>query len=121
MNMIERIQILSIAGSIGLLMFILNLIKTKKLRIQYSLLWLLTAIMLLLLSLYKGLLDLVAKWLGIFYPPAVLFIVELFFFLLILLHFSIVITNLSNCNKELAQQLSILKWKFEELEKKIIS
>lgn len=115
--MIDRIQIFSVMGSVGLLVFIFYLIKTKQLRIQYALLWLLTAIMLLILSMHRGLLDLIAKWLGIFYPPAVLFIIELSFFLLILLHFSLIISHLSDCNKELAQRLSILTWRLEVLEK----
>lgn len=81
-------------------------------------LWLLTCIALLILSFWRSLLEVLAQLVGIFYPPTALFVVGLGFVLLILLHFSTVISKLSTENKQLAQRLAILSWKLRNLESK---
>lgn len=81
-------------------------------------LWLLTAVVLLALSLWRHSLDLVAKLMGIFYPPTALFATGFGFVLLILLYFSTVISRLSEENQELAQRLAILDWKLRQMEEK---
>ena len=103
--MFERVEITAILGSASLLLIVLELVRRKRLKEEYSLLWLLTCIVLLVLSFWRGLLDVLARLVGIFYPPTALFVVGLGFVLLILLHFSTVISKLSTENKELAQRL----------------
>jgi len=116
--LIERVEITAILGSVSLLLIVLELVRRKRLKEEYSLLWLLTCIVLLVLSFWRGLLDVLARLVGIFYPPTALFVVGLGFVLLILLHFSTVISKLSTENKELAQRLAILSWKLRNLQGK---
>ncbi len=115
--MLDKIQLISVAVSLLLLLVIFHLIKTKHLRIQYSVLWLLTALLLLILSFWRSLLEKVADWAGIHYPPSLLFLLGFLFSLTILLHFSLVVSKLSEMNKELAQRLGILTLRVEEMEK----
>jgi len=77
----------------------------------------LTGVVLLIFSIWRGLLDAMAKLAGIFYPPAALFLIGLLFFLVIMLHFSVIISKLYESNKELAQKLAILTWRLKELQK----
>lgn len=116
--MFERVEITAILGSVSLLLIVLELVRRKRLKEEYSLLWLLTSIALLILSFWRSLLDVLARLVGIFYPPTALFVVGFGFVLLILLHFSTVISKLSTENKELAQRLAILSWKLRNLASK---
>jgi hypothetical protein len=71
---------------------------------------------LLILSLWRDLLDVLAHLVGIFYPPAALFVVGFGFLLIILLQFSVVISRLSQENKKLAQRIALLDWKLHQLQ-----
>ena len=113
--MIDRVTLFGLAASIAGLIFVLELVRQRKLREDYSLLWLATAVVLILLSLSRPLLDSLAGLLGIVtYPPAALFLVAISFMLVILLHFSTVLTRLARENKETAQQMAILRWELSE-------
>ena len=73
-------------------------------------LWLVTGIVLLVLSAWRDGLNTLAGWLGVTgYPPAVLFAVATLFVLLVLLHYSTVISKLADENVELAQRLALLE------------
>jgi hypothetical protein len=113
---IERVEIVAILGSLGLLLLVVELVRRKKLAEGYSLLWLLTAIVLLGLSLWRSSLDALARLVGIFYPPSALFVVAFGFVLIILLNFSALVSRLSYENKELAQRVAILDWRLRRLE-----
>lgn len=115
--MIVRIQIFAITGSLFLLFLIFQLVRTKKLRIQYSLLWFLTGLILLFFSIFRDTLNVLSHFFGIFYPPTFFLLTGFMFLLLILLHFSVVISKLFETNGELSQKLSILTYKYEQLEK----
>lgn len=105
----DRLQWVSILGSAGLLAVVLELVRSRRLQERYSLLWIFTAAVLLLLSCWRGLLDRLAFLFGIHYPPSALFLIGAGFFLMILLHFSVVHSNLANRVKQLSQELAILK------------
>ena len=110
----DRTTLVGAAGSIGALLLVLELVRRRHLREEYALLWLATGAVLLLLSLSRPLLDTLAELTGIFYPPSALFLVALLFVLAILLHFSIILTRLTQQNRELAQQLALLRHDLEQ-------
>ena len=116
--MIDRMMIFGLVASVGALIFIVELVRQRKLREDYSLLWLATAIVLIILSLSRPLLDQIAALLGVTtYPPAALFLVAIVFLLFILLHFSTVLTRLSRENKEIAQEMALLRWELMQTKK----
>ncbi|SRR4030065_1241418 len=108
------IQIFAILFSIGLFAGIVDLIRRGMLKEQYSLLWLMAAVILLVLSVWRELLDKIALTIGVAYPPSLLFLVVFLFLLLIVLHFSVIISELSEKNKRLSQELAIFKTLFEQ-------
>src|SRR5215470_11872048 len=112
--MLDRTMVFGVIASAGALVFVLELVRQRKLREDYSLLWLATAIVLMILSASRPLLDRLAQAVGIYYPPSALFLVALIFVLAILLHFSTVLTRLARENKEIAQQMAILRWELTE-------
>jgi len=114
---IQLIQIVAIIFSLGIFVGIVDLIRRGMLKEQYAILWLISAIVLLILSVWRQLLDKIAQLLGIAYAPSLLFLVAFVFLLLIVLHFSVIISNLSEKNKRLSQEIALLKTMFEQYTK----
>ena len=89
----------------------------RRLKERYALLWLATGGVLFLLSAWRGGLNTVAAWLGVTgYPPAVLFAVATLFILLVLLHYSTVVSKLVDENVELAQRIALLEERVQRAE-----
>ena len=112
-----RTSIAATAVSILLLLVVFELIRTRRLRERYALLWLATGVVLVALSAWRGGLNTIARWFGVStYPPAVLFAVGLLFVILVLLHYSTVISRLADQNTTLAQRLALLESRISERE-----
>lgn len=107
MNTVSRI--ISIVISLSLLFFIFNLVRKNKLKEKYALLWLLTGSVIFILAIFQNLLNWITCVLGIKIPINTVFFLGIFFILLINIHFSMVISNLSEQNKKIAQKLSFLE------------
>jgi hypothetical protein len=106
-----RIQLFA-TGACALLLFVIfELVRSRRLMERYALLWLLSGLVLLGLAIWRNVLEIVAKAIGVFYPPSALFIVAFGFVLLLLLHFSVVVSRLSDQNKLLSQRLALLEEK----------
>jgi len=105
-----RVSIVGVAASLLLILVVLELVRGRRLKERYALLWLATGIVLLVLSAWRDGLNTLAGWLGVTgYPPAVLFAVATLFVLLVLLHYSTVISKLTDENVELAQRIALLE------------
>ncbi|MGH7596766.1 MAG: DUF2304 domain-containing protein [bacterium] len=104
-----RIQIFAVCGSLGIAAFIFELVRKRKLLEKYSLLWFGAVAALVVLSLWRDLLEKTAAFLGVYYAPSALFIIAAFFAMLMFLHFTVVISRLTEQNKTLAQELGILR------------
>lgn len=113
--MFSQVQIVSVLGSLGLLLTILELVRRGMLAERYSLLWIVTALVLFGLSVWRELLHLFARAIGIYYPPSALFLVGFVFVLLLILHFSVIVSRLSRRSRELAQSVALLKREIEEM------
>lgn len=107
-------QIIAIIGSVALFAFVIDFIRRGLLKEKYSVLWIISALVIMALSVKKGLLDAIAGLLGIAYPPSLLFLVAFIFILLINLHFSVVISILHEKNKALVQELTLLRNSLKE-------
>ena len=110
-----KVSIAATLASLVLVLVVFELIRSRRLRERYALLWLLTGTVLVVLSAWRGGLNTIAGWLGVRgYPPAVLFAVGLLFVILVLLHYSTVISRLSDQNVILAQRLALLESRLNE-------
>jgi hypothetical protein len=113
----NRIQILAIVGSVSLLIVILELVRRRHLQERYALLWLLSAFVLLGLSIWRGLLGELALHMGIAYPPNALFLIAFGFILVLLLHFTLAVSRLADQTKVLAQQMALLDERQQQAER----
>jgi hypothetical protein len=110
-----RISIAASIASILLILIVFELIRSRRLRERYALLWLATGVALLVLSIWRGGLNTIAGWVGVStYPPAVLFAVATVFILAVLLHYSTVISRLSDQSTILAQRVALLEQQQDE-------
>jgi hypothetical protein len=110
-----KIQIVAIAVTAVLFVLVLELVRRRRLMERYALLWLLAAAVLLALAAWRDLLESIAHLIGIYYAPSALFVIAFGFVMVLLLHFSLVISNLADQNKVLAQRLGMVQQKLESL------
>jgi hypothetical protein len=116
--MLVQFQVIIGILSLTLLLITFELIRKERLREEYSILWLFTGTVTLVFSLWPEffLSQFFAKITGIFYLSAVV-VIAFLFLLLIVLHFSVVISKLTNQNKELAQRYGLLELEINELKR----
>ncbi|HEV7162111.1 MAG TPA: DUF2304 domain-containing protein [Solirubrobacteraceae bacterium] len=107
---------LAVAVTFALLLLVFELVRRKRLSERYAILWLLAAITLFVLAAWKGLLTSLSNDVGISYPPSALFAVAIGLIAMILLHFSLAVSRLTDQNKILAQRLALLQQRVEEPE-----
>jgi hypothetical protein len=112
-----RVQIVSIVAAVGLLLVVLEMVRRRRLLERYALLWLLSAIVILGLAIWRGALEQVARAVGIYSPPNALFFIALGFILILLLHFSAAVSRLADQSKVLAQRQAILEQRLRRLQR----
>lgn len=110
-----RIQIIAIAISILFLLYIVRLIIKGKLREEYSIVWIVCTVILVLFSFWRDGLDVVSNMVGILSPPNLVFTAAIFAIFIYLLHLSVVVSKLHSQNKQLAQDIALLKEKIGKL------
>lgn len=113
-----RIEVFSVLGCVVLLFALFELLRRRRLKERYSLLWFVTSFVLLVFTLRRQWLEDLSTLLGVYYPPTALFLILVFFMLIILIHFSTVISELLNDKQILTQSLAILETRVRELEEK---
>lgn len=103
-----RIQLVAIAITALIFLVILELVRRRRLVERYALLWMVAAIALLTLAVWRGLLDVAATLLGVADPPNALFLVAFGVVFVLLLHFSVATSRLAEETKILAQEVARL-------------
>jgi hypothetical protein len=110
------VQLFAALASVALLGVVIELIRRRRLRERYALLWLATAGVILVFAVWRSGLHDLSRALGVAYPPNALFVLAILFMLVLLLHFSTVISKLSDRSTILTQRLALLEDRLRELE-----
>jgi len=110
----EKIQLIAILGSIFFMIGVIELIRRKQIKEAYALLWLIFGTVFVVFSIWKKGLDFIASLVGVYYPPALLFLVMMVAIVLILIQFSVVISRNNDKVKNLAQEIALLKKQIED-------
>ncbi len=113
-----RVSLAAAVAAIILLAVIFELIRSRRLQERYALLWLLTGLVIFVLAVWRSLLGKASDLVGIAYPPSALFVLAALFILLVLLHYSTVVSRLSEQNLALAQRLALLENRLRDAEEK---
>lgn len=109
-----QIQLLAIVGSVALTAGIFELVRKRRLREEYSLIWLLAGVCFLVLSIHRPLVSSLARFMGVSYPPSALYVVALFFGMMLAIHFSMILSQLTERVRILAQQNALLRMELAE-------
>ena len=110
------VQLFAALASVALLGVVIELIRARKLRERYALLWLATAGVILIFAVWRSGLHQLSGALGIAYPPNALFALAMLFVIVLLLHYSTVISKLSDRSTTLTQRLALMEERLRELE-----
>ena len=113
-----HLRIVAIVATVGLLFVVLDLVRRRRLLERYALVWLGVTTLLIVLSVWEGLLTGVSSLIGIFYPPTALFVVAFGFVIFLLLHFSVAVSRLADQTKVLAQQIGLLEERLQRQEER---
>jgi len=111
-----RTRVFVILLGVAVAIFVINQVRNRKIKEQYALLWILTAILLVLVPIFVDVVDAISYALGILYPPAFIFLIALVCILLILFQFSMSISRFSEQIKVLIQEIALLTKRVEDLE-----
>lgn len=104
----SRTQLFAIVSGVLLLILVLEMVRRRRLREEYSWLWLLTAIGYLFVAIWPGLAEWVSGAIGAARPASAFAFLGLLFLFLIAIQFSVQISRLSEHNKDLAQHIAVL-------------
>ncbi len=107
--MLLKQKVFAVAAGLLLMVFIFELVRRKKMREEYSWLWLLTGVAIIIMVLWYDLLEFITGLIGAVLPTTTLFILSILFLVLISIHFSVRISSLTDKMIKLTQELSILK------------
>lgn len=114
--MLWRARLFFVGLGLAVLLFVINLVRTKRLKEEYALLWLFMAVVLVLAPLLIDVIDAISFAIGIDYPPALMIVIALICFALIFFQISVTISRFSEQIKSLTQTLALTRKRLEEVE-----
>ena len=117
--MSPRLQLVIAVAAIAAILYIVTLVRIRRLELKYALIWFLVGILLLIFDLFPGLLPIMSTALGITLPINMLTFLGLVFVLMIIFSQTIVISNLTRKSKRLTQEVGLLYKKVEDLESRV--
>lgn len=111
-------KIFAISTSVILFLVIIDLVRRRKLREEFSWLWILTGLIVILLAAWYDLLKLITKAIGAGLPTSTLFLSGLIFLMVITLYYATKISSLHDHVKDLAQHIALLQAEVQRLSDK---
>jgi hypothetical protein len=115
----DRVQVVALIGSVVLLLLVLELVRRRRLSEEYSALWIVSAIVLLGVSLRRDVIDSAAAWLGVYYPPAVLVLVLVGIVSVASLSFSVILSRQQRQIDRLIEENAIMAAELRELRRDV--
>lgn len=109
----QRLVALVLAGAVVVLVF--ELVRRRKLREEYSWVWVGTALGIAVLALYQDLLLTLSRWIGAASSVSTLFFGALLFLFLLVLQFSVRLSRLTHRQRTLGQRMALLEEELQRL------
>ncbi len=98
----------------GSVLFMFQLVRSGRLRAKYSLLWLSAGVVLVILGAVPNVLDEVADWLGVGYPPSIFFLLGTVFLLMVVAHLSWELSRMEERTRTLAEEIALLRQRLDQ-------
>lgn len=113
---LTRVQIVVLITSILVTGFIVEQVRQRRLAVEYSLIWIVAGLGMIVLSLWKNGVEYLADLMGIYYAPSALFVIFGVLVFVLCVHFSLEISKLSSNNRVLIQRIALLEDDLKRLE-----
>ena len=110
----NRILYLAILAGFVFLLFIIQLVRQRKLSERFALVWMIIPLLLIVFSSNRMLLERLALWAGIAYAPALMIPITFGLFILVSLYFSIKASKSEQQIKNLTQEIALLRLEMRE-------
>jgi len=110
-----RQQIFALIAAVGLLIFIVEMVRRRRLREEYSWLWIITGIAIFILVSWFGLLEWLTHLIGAVTPVSTFFMFGILFLVVTNIYFSFKISTLTTQVKNQAQRMAIMDFYLEEM------
>jgi hypothetical protein len=112
-DFLSRTQIITAIGAVALALFVLDLVRRRRLAEEYSLLWVVSTVTIAVLGFSTRLLEIITEALGVVLESSTVFAVGLAFALMMLLYLSVKMSRLSRDNEALTRELALLRHEVE--------
>ncbi len=106
-------RILVTVTIVGSVVFMFLLVRTGRLRAKYSLLWLTSGVVLLVLGAVPNVLDEIADALDVAYPPTILFLLGIMFLLMVVAHLSWELSRMEERTRTLAEEIALMNQRLD--------
>ena len=110
-----RQQIFSLAVSVVVFVFVIDMVRRRRLREEYSVIWLVTSVVMFIVVFKYAWLKTITEWIGATTSTTTLFFGSLIFLMLMSMQFCIMISKLSGQMKDLSQENALLRKQIETL------
>ncbi len=107
--------LIALATLIGLV-FVVRMVRRHNLQSKYTMLWLFTSIVLVVLVSFPNLLTAASRAVGIYYPPAAFLAVAVGVLFLVVVQFSWELSRAEERTRTLAEETALLRARIEALE-----
>lgn len=115
MEFLSRTQIISAVAAVGLALYVLDLVRRRRLSEEYSFLWVVASIVVAILGFSTPLLRAITRALGILYEGSTVFLLGLAFATAMLLYLSVKLSRLGQENHALTRELALVRYELEAL------
>ena len=114
MEFISRTQIIVAFAAVGLAMFVLDLVRRRRLGEEFSVLWIVASVVVAALGFSTPLLRLITRVLGMLFESSTVFAVGLAFAVTVLLYLSVKLSRLTVEHQIVVRELALLRHQVEE-------
>ncbi|MCO1603203.1 MULTISPECIES: DUF2304 domain-containing protein [Desulfosporosinus] len=112
----SRVQLVVLIISLFVTGFIVEQVRRRRLAVEYSLIWIVAGMGMIVLSLWKDGIEYIADLMGIYYAPSAIFVIFGILVFVLCVHFSLEISRLSSNNRVLVQRIALLEDDLKNLE-----
>lgn len=112
----SRVQLVVLITSLLVTGFIVEQVRRRRLAVEYSLIWIVAGLGMIVLSLWKDGIEYIADLMGIYYAPSAIFVIFGVLVFVLCVHFSLEISKLSSNNRVLVQRIALLEDDLKNLE-----
>jgi len=115
MEFLSRTQIITALAAVGLALYVLDLVRRRRLSEEYSFLWVVASVVIAILGFSTPLLTAITHALGILYEGSTVFFFGLAFATAMLLHVSVKLSRLGQENHALTRELALVRYDLEQM------